>query len=67
VTRQMHVGLGNFLYMGNFGQETVRRAGTLASIVICNVEFDRSIDCRDSTYVIRFTLCSLWDFVTMCS
>jgi len=55
----MHVGLGNFWYMGNFGQEAVGRAGKLASIVICNDEFDRSIDCRDPTYVIRFILCSL--------
>jgi hypothetical protein len=36
----MHVGLGKFLYTGNFGQETVRTAGTLASTVTCNVEFD---------------------------
>jgi hypothetical protein len=43
----MHVWLGNFLYTGNFGQETVRRVGTLASTVACNVEFDRLIDCRD--------------------
>jgi len=55
----MHVELGNVLYAGNFGQETVRMAGTLASIVAYNVEFDRSIDCRDSGYVIRFTVCSL--------